>query len=215
MTVKTDSATWRDILLGKMDAMQAMMAEKVIIDTDDMELLMKFARMFRFTPEILQGVQRSEAGPKKTKEPPSESKFELGKSLDEIEIGERAESSMVVNDEHIDLYAQMSGDYNALHMDDEYAATTMFGKRIAHGPIGGALVARVIGTQLPGLGTLAFNMKVNFKAPVFPGDEIKAVVEVTEKVEENNLCRLSFDVFNQDGVIVMDGYANVMPPIKQ
>ena len=215
MTVKTDSATWRDILLGKMDAMQAMMAEKVVIDTDDMELLMKFARMFRFTPEILQGVPQPEVTPKEKKEHLSESTFELGKSLDEIEIGETAESTMVVNDEHIDLYAQMSGDYNALHMDDEYAATTMFGKRIAHGPIGGALVARVIGTQLPGLGTLAFNMKVNFKAPVFPGDEIRAVVKVTEKVEDNNLCRLSFDVFNQDGVVVMDGYANVMPPIKQ
>ena len=215
MTVKTDSATWRDILLGKMDAMQAMMAEKVVIDTDDMELLMKFARMFRFTPEILQGVSKPEERTKKTKEVPTESKFELGKSLDEIEVGEKAESTMIVSDEHIDLYAQMSGDYNALHMDDEYAATTMFGKRIAHGPIGGALVARVIGTQLPGLGTLAFNMKVNFKAPVYPGDEIKAVIEVTEKVPESNLCRLKFDVYNNDGVVVMDGYANVMPPIKQ
>ena len=215
MTVKTDSTTWRDILLGKMDAMQAMMAEKVVIDTDDMELLMKFARMFRFTPEILQGVTKPEERPKETKMVSSESKYELGKSLDEIEVGEKAESTMIVSDEHIDLYAQMSGDYNALHMDDEYAATTMFGKRIAHGPIGGALVARVIGTQLPGLGTLAFNMKVNFKAPVYPGDEIKAVVEVTEKVPESNLCRLKFDVFNNDDIIVMDGYANVMPPIKQ
>jgi alkylation response protein AidB-like acyl-CoA dehydrogenase/acyl dehydratase/putative sterol carrier protein len=215
MTVKTDSATWRDILLGKLDAMQAMMTEKVVIDTDDMELLMKFARMFRFTPDILQGAPKPVEKKTDKKETPAESKFTLGKSLAEIEVGENAESTMIVSDEHIDLYAQMSGDYNALHMDEEYAATTMFGKRIAHGPIGGALVARVIGTQLPGLGTLAFNMKVNFKAPVFPGDEIRAVVEVTEKVPEDNLCRLSFDVFNTDGVVVMDGYANVMPPIKE
>ena len=215
MTVKTNSATWSDILLGKLDAMQAMMTEKVIIDTDDMELLMKFARMFKFTPEILKGATKAPVKSEEMETTPIDSKFELGKSLDELEIGEKAESTMIVTDEHIDLYAQMSGDYNALHMDDEYAATTMFGKRIAHGPIGGALVARVIGTQLPGLGTLAFNMKVNFKAPVYPGDEIRAVIEVTEKVPENNLCRLSFDVFNQDGVIVMDGYANVMPPIKE
>jgi acyl dehydratase len=195
--------------------MQAIMTEKVVIDTDDMELLMKFARMFRFTPEILRGVTKTEEKTKEKQEAEEEPKFELGKSLDEIEIGEKAESSMIVSDEHISLYAQMSGDYNALHMDDEYASTTMFGKRIAHGPIGGALVARVIGTQLPGLGTLAFNMKVNFKAPVFPGDEIRAVIEVTEKVSESNLCRLSFDVYNNDGVVVMDGYANVMPPIKK
>ena len=176
---------------------------------------MKFARMFRFTPEILQGVPKPVEKKPEKKESLDKTKFMLGKSLDEIEIGEKAESTMIVSDEHIDLYAQMSGDYNALHMDEEYAATTMFGRRIAHGPIGGALVARVIGTQLPGLGTLAFNMKVNFKAPVYPGDEIRAVVEVTEKVPENNLCRLSFDVFNNDGVVVMDGYANVMPPIKE
>ncbi|MFW9982898.1 MAG: MaoC/PaaZ C-terminal domain-containing protein, partial [Candidatus Thorarchaeota archaeon] len=213
MTVRTDSKTWRDILLGKLDAMQAMLAEKVIIDTDDMELLMKFARMFRFTPEILHGVPIEK--PIEKKESREKSKFELGKSLHEIEVGEKAESSMIVSDEHIDLYAQMSGDYNALHMDDEYASTTMFGRRIAHGPIGGALVARVIGTQLPGLGTLAFNMKVNFKAPVYPGDEIRAVVEVTEKIPENNLCRVKFDVYNEDNVVVMDGYANVMPPIKE
>lgn len=215
MTVKTNSQDWRNILLGKLDAMQAMMTEKVVIDTDDMELLMKFARMFKFTPDILLGKPKSE-GPSKAKEEAiGKPKFELGKSLDEIEIGETAESSMLVTDEHIQLYAEMSGDYNALHMDDEYASTTMFGRRIAHGPIGGALVARVIGTQLPGLGTLAYNMKVNFKAPVYPGDEIKAIVEVTEKEPENNLCRLKFDVYNNDGVVVMDGYANVMPPIKE
>jgi acyl dehydratase/putative sterol carrier protein len=215
MTVKTDSTTWRDILLGKLDALQGMMTEKVVIDTDDMELLMKFARMFKFTPEILQGVPTPTEHTTEKAAAPASSKFELGKSLDEIEVGEKAESSMIVSDEHIELYAQMSGDYNALHMDDDYAATTMFGKRIAHGPIGGALVARVIGTQLPGLGTLAFNMKVSFKAPVYPGDEIRAVVEVTEKVPDSNLCRLTFDVFNEDGVVVMDGYANVMPPIKE
>jgi alkylation response protein AidB-like acyl-CoA dehydrogenase/acyl dehydratase/putative sterol carrier protein len=214
MTVRTDSSTWRDILLGKLDAMQAMMTEKVVIDTDDMELLMKFARMFRFTPELLQGISTSSEEIKGNRETSTPAKFKLGKSLDEIEIGEKAESTMVVSDEHIKLYAEMSGDYNALHMDDEYAATTMFGRRIAHGPIGGALVARIIGTQLPGLGTLAFNMKVNFKAPVYPGDEIKAVVEVTDKEPENNLCRLKFDVCNEDGVVVMDGYANVMPPLK-
>ncbi|MFX1264943.1 MAG: acyl-CoA dehydrogenase family protein [Promethearchaeota archaeon] len=214
MTVKTDSTTWRSILLGKLDAMQAMMAEKVRIDTEDMDLLMRFSRMFRFTPELLQGIepQQEPADPSlKTKE----SRFKLGKSLDEIEIGETAEGKMVVTDEDIALYAEMSGDYNLLHTDDEYAATTMFGRRIAHGPIAGALVARVVGTQLPGLGTLAFNMKVNFKAPVYPGDEITAVVKATEKVEEDNLLRMSFNVVNQDGIEVLDGYTNVMPPIKE
>ncbi|MFX1482840.1 MAG: acyl-CoA dehydrogenase family protein [Promethearchaeota archaeon] len=213
MTVKTDSGIWRNILLGKLDAMQAIMTEKVVIDTEDMDLLMKFARMFRFTPDILQDASSDKIVRKE--QVPSPKQFELGKSLDEIEIGEKAESSMTVSDEHIELYAQMSGDYNPLHMDEDYAATTMFGRRIAHGPIGGALVARIIGIQLPGLGTLAYSMKVNFKAPVYPGDQIRAVVEVTEKEPETNLCRLKFDVYNEDGVVVMDGYANVMPPIKE
>jgi hypothetical protein len=210
MTVKTNSATWRNILLGQLDAMQALMVKQVSIDTDDMDLLLKFARMFRFTPQILEGVPTATPP---TKEPTQ--KFALGKSLDEIKIGEKAEGSMKVTDEHIEWYAKMSGDYNPLHMDNEYAATTMFGRRIAHGPVGGALVARVIGMQLPGLGTLAFNMKVNFTAPVYPDDEITAVVEATEKVPEKNLLRLSFTVTNQNGLEVMNGYANVLPPVKK
>ncbi len=213
MTLTTDSATWRNILLGQMDAMQALMAKKVSIDTDDMDLLLKFARIFRFTPQIL---KEATGEPPTTAKPTREAKpqFVLGKSLDEIRIGDKAEGSMKVTDDHIEWYAKMSGDYNPLHMDDKYAATTIFGRRIAHGPVGGALVARVIGMQLPGLGTLAYNMKVNFTAPVFPGDEITAKVEVTEKIPENNLLRLSFTVTNQQGLEVMNGYANVLPPLK-
>jgi acyl dehydratase len=211
MTVQTDSQTWKEILIGKLDAMQALMAKKVTIDTDNMDLLLKFARMFRFSPQLLKGLQKPSSPPK---EPPSKPTFQLGKSLDEIRIGDTAQGSMVVSEDHIEWYAKMSGDYNPLHMDDEYAATTMFGRRIAHGPVGGALVARVIGMQLPGLGTLAYNMKVNFTAPVYPGDEITAIVEVTEKIPEKNLLRLGFKVVNQDGIEVMNGYANVLPPLK-
>jgi alkylation response protein AidB-like acyl-CoA dehydrogenase/acyl dehydratase/putative sterol carrier protein len=214
MTIKTDSATWKNILLGRLDAMQAMMAKKVTIDTDDMDLLLRFARMFRFTPAILKGV-KDEHKPPSRETPKKESKFQLGKSLDEIKIGETAKGSMKVTEDHIEWYAKMSGDYNPLHMDDEYAATTMFGRRIAHGPVGGALVARVIGMQLPGLGTLAFNMKVTFTAPVYPGDEITAIVKATEKVPDKNLLRLSFTVVNQKDLEVMNGYANVLPPIKK
>jgi alkylation response protein AidB-like acyl-CoA dehydrogenase/acyl dehydratase/putative sterol carrier protein len=212
MELKTDSTTWRNILLGQMDALQAMMTKKVEIDTDDMDLLMKFARMFRFTPQILTHALQESSAPKPPKE--ARSKFVLGKSLDEIQLDDKAEGSMLVTTDHIEWYAKMSGDYNPLHMDDEYAATTMFGRRIAHGPVGGALVARVIGMQLPGLGTLAYNMKVNFTAPVYPDDEITALVEVTEKIPEKNLLRLSFTVTNQNGIEVMNGYANVLPPIK-
>ena len=213
MTVKTDSTTWRRILLGHLDAMQAMTTKKITIDTDDMDLLLRFARMFRFTPEILEGIQVEPAAVKPSEAPIS--KFKLGKSLDEILIGDKAEGSMKVTNDHIEWYAKMSGDYNPLHMDDDYATTTMFGRRIAHGPVGGALVARVIGMQLPGLGTLAYNMKVNFTAPVYPDDEITAIVEATEKISEKNLLRLSFTVVNQNGIEVMNGYANVLPPIKQ
>lgn len=214
MVVKTDSGTWRNIMLGKLDAMQALMTEKIKIDTDDMELLMKFARMFKFTPQMFSGgVSR----PKELDTAPNHDRsgFKLGKSMAEIEVGDEARGSMKVLDEHINLYAEMSGDYNPLHVDEKYASTTMFGRRIAHGPIAGALVARVIGMQLPGLGTLAYNMKVNFTAPVFPGDEITATLKATEKQPENNLLRLSFSVLNQDDVEVLNGYANVMPPIKE
>lgn len=214
MIIRTDTTTWKNILLGQLDAMQAMTTKKVIIDTDDMDLLLRFARMFRFTPDILEG-EKIEHKPSREAHVKEEPTFVIGKSLDEIEIGETAKDSMKVTEDHIEWYAKMSGDYNPLHMDDEYAATAIFGRRIAHGPIGGALVARVIGMKLPGLGTLAFNMKVTFTAPVFPNDELTATVEATEKVPEKNLLRLSFTVVNQDGQEVMNGYANVLPPIKK
>jgi acyl dehydratase len=190
-----------------------MTAKRVTMDTNDMDLLMRFARMFRFTPDILQGVS-PERKPSKAVSGIEAPRYVLGKSLEEIQVGETAQGTMKVTDEHIDLYAKMSGDYNPLHMNEEYAATTIFGRRIAHGPVGGSLVARVIGTQLPGLGTLAYSMKVNFKAPVYPGDEITAIVEAGEKEPEKNLLRMNFRVLNQNAIEVMDGYANVMPPLK-
>lgn len=211
MTIQTDTQTWKNILVGKLDAMQAMTVKKVTIDTEDMDLLLRFARMFRFSPEIFYGLEKTRVLPS----PPStESKYQLGKSLNEIQIGDLAQGSMTVTVDQIEWYAKMSGDFNPLHMDDDYAATTMFGRRIAHGPIGGALVARVIGMQLPGLGTIAYNMKVNFTAPVYPGDELTAIVKATEKIPEKNLLRLSFNVTNQNGLEVMNGYANVLPPVK-
>ncbi|MFX0168090.1 MAG: acyl-CoA dehydrogenase family protein [Candidatus Hodarchaeota archaeon] len=211
MTIQTDTQTWKNILVGKLDAMQAMTVKKVTIDTEDMNLLLRFARMFRFSPEIFYGLEKTRVLPSP---PPTESKYQLGKSLNEIQIGDLAQGSMTVTVDQIEWYAKMSGDFNPLHMDDDYAATTMFGRRIAHGPIGGALVARVIGMQLPGLGTIAYNMKVNFTAPVYPGDELTAIVKATEKIPEKNLLRLSFNVTNQNGLEVMNGYANVLPPVK-
>ncbi len=209
MTINTDEKTWIDILLAKLDAMQAMMTGKIKIDTDDMDLLMKFSRMFKFTPDLIESTSIEDELPEE------KPKFQLGKTIDEINVGDIAQETMEVTEHHIELYAKMSGDYNPLHMDANYASTTIFGSKIAHGPIGGALVARTVGMKLPGLGTIAYNMKVNFTAPVYPGDEITAIVEVKEKDLEKNLVRLDFKVINQKNVEVMNGYTNVMPPIAE
>ncbi|MHA1225830.1 MAG: MaoC family dehydratase [Candidatus Hodarchaeales archaeon] len=139
--------------------------------------------------------------------------MQKGKSIHEINIGDFAEDTMEITEEHIELYAKMSGDRNPLHFDKEYCKQTIFQRPIAHGPIAGSLVAKIIGMQFPGLGTLAYNIKMNFLVPVYPGDVIKAVVIATEKIVDKNLLRLSFEVTNQDGLTVIDGYANVMPPI--
>lgn len=209
MTIKTDKNTWKNILLGKQDAMQAMMTGKVNIDTEDMDLLLKFARMFKFSPDMLQGIAPSEEATKTKK------KFEVGKSINEIEVGEEVTDSMKITEGTISHYGEFSGDYNPLHFDDEYAATTIFGKKIAHGPIAGGLVARLIGMKLPGLGTLAYNMKINFRAPVYPGDTLTATIKVTDKLVDKNIVKLSFTVQNQDEIEVLNGYANVMPPVKE
>ena len=138
----------------------------------------------------------------------------LGKSINELEIGMSAEQSKTITETDVMLYAGITGDFNPMHTNEEYAKTTRFGTRIAHGGLAEGLIAPVIGMKLPGPGTIALERSVRFKGPVKFGDTITAKATVAEKIVEKNMVVLKCEWTNQRGEIVMEGTVKVMPPKK-
>lgn len=134
---------------------------------------------------------------------------EKSRSFAEIQVGDKASSWKTVLEKDVRLFAEVSGDYNPLHLDEEYAGTTCFRQRIAHGMLAGGVLSGVLGNKLPGPGTIYLSQTINFKAPVFLGDSIMAEVEVVEKIPAKKRLRLKTVCFNQEGKVVLEGEAVV------
>lgn len=138
--------------------------------------------------------------------------YQQGKSFDEIEIGESASFTKTITETDIYLYAGISGDFNPVHVDEEYAKTTPFGTRIAHGALAGALLAPVLGMRLPGLGTVALEVTQRFKRPVFPGDTVTCTVRVLRKISRLRAVEMKVEWKNQRAEMVASGSCKVIPP---
>jgi acyl dehydratase len=138
--------------------------------------------------------------------------FEKGKVYEELEIGETASFSKTITETDIYLFAGISGDFNPMHVNEVYAQQTPFKARIAHGPLSQSLIAPVLGTKLPGLGTVALELFTRFRAPVYAGDTVTAMAEITEKLENKKWVRLKLTWINQNQKLVAEGEALVMPP---
>ncbi|GAB4423099.1 MAG: bifunctional enoyl-CoA hydratase/phosphate acetyltransferase [Anaerolineae bacterium] len=137
------------------------------------------------------------------------------KTFDEIEIGDSASLRRVLTTKDIQLFAVMSGDVNPAHLDEEYAKSEMFHKIIAHGMWGGSLVSTVLGTQLPGPGTIYLNQTFSFRRPVAVGDEITVTVTAVKKDEEKKWVTFDCQCVNQSGKAVIAGEALVMAPTSK
>lgn len=135
-----------------------------------------------------------------------------GKTIKEIEIGDKAFFQKTISESDVYLYAGITGDINPAHINQSYAKETFFKGRIAHGMLTAGFVSAVLGMYLPGPGTIYISQDLKFTAPVRFGDTIKAEVEVIEIIEEKNRVKLSTICSNQDGNIVLKGTATVMPP---
>ncbi|XDD50409.1 MaoC family dehydratase [Leptospira sp. WS92.C1] len=138
--------------------------------------------------------------------------YQKGKSYKEIEIGDKASFSKTITETDIYLFAGISGDFNPLHVDEEYAKTTAFGTRIAHGGLAASLLAPVLGMKLPGLGTVALETMTKFRKPVFPGDTITCTVEVKAKIERIQMVEMKILWTNQKGETIGKGNCKVLPP---
>lgn len=133
-------------------------------------------------------------------------------TFDEMQIGESASLAHVLGRDDIALFAAVSGDVNPAHMDSKYAATDIFGHIVVHGMWTGALVSAVLGTKLPGPGTIYLGQDLKFLKPVLPGDTITATVTVKEKRPEKHVVLLDTICTNQSGVQVLSGTATVIAP---
>jgi phosphate acetyltransferase len=138
--------------------------------------------------------------------------FIQNRTFDEIEIGETATLTRVLSRADIELFAVMSGDVNPAHLDEEYAHSDIFHEIIAHGMWGGALISTLLGTKLPGPGTIYLEQTLRFRRPVKIGDEVTVSVTATAKDAERH--RISFDCrcINQRRETVIEGMANVIAP---
>lgn len=133
-------------------------------------------------------------------------------TFEEINIGDTASFTKVVTREMVQAFAEISGDTNPIHLDEEYAKGTIFKENIAHGILVTGLISKVLGCDLPGYGAVYLSQFVEFKRPVKLGDEITAVVEAVEKDERKKTIKFRTYCKNQSGKIVIDGEAVGMPP---
>jgi acyl dehydratase len=124
--------------------------------------------------------------------------------------GDQASRTTTITDEMIQSFAVLTADTNPVHLDDAYAATTRFGRRIAHGMIAAGLISAALANDLPGPGTVYLSQTLQFKAPVFPGDTITTTVEVKTVRPDKPIVTLGTVCKNQNGVVVLEGEAVVL-----
>jgi 3-hydroxybutyryl-CoA dehydratase len=124
-------------------------------------------------------------------------------------VGARATRVRTITDADIVRFAEVSGDRNPVHLDEDYAARSLFGQRVAHGFLTGSMISAVIGMELPGPGSIYLGQTLKFLAPVHIGDTVTVSVEVIGVREEKRLITLRTDCTNQDGVLVLTGEATV------
>jgi len=136
-------------------------------------------------------------------------KTSQGYYLEDLSIGMSAETSMVVSADKIETFAELTGDYNPIHMDAEYAATTPFGRRIAHGALSASLISAILGNDLPGPGAIFTELNMRFRKPAFIDDEIVAHAEVVEIKEKYGLVKMKVSC-SVNGKIIIRGTAGVM-----
>ncbi len=128
-----------------------------------------------------------------------------------LSIGEKASFSKTLTVYDVYSFAGITGDYNPVHINSRLAKNSMFGKQIVHGMLAGSLFSTVLGTQLPGPGTIYLEQDLKFKKPIYFDDTITAFVEVTEIINpKKGIYKLSTVLSNQNDEIVTDGYAIVM-----
>jgi 3-hydroxybutyryl-CoA dehydratase len=127
-------------------------------------------------------------------------------SVGQVHVYER-----VIDDQLVRAFAEVTGDFNPIHLDDAVASTSRFGQRIAHGGILFGMISKVLGMDMPGVGTVYLSQTCSFKLPVFLGDTVKLEATITELLPKS-IARISTVITKQTGEVVLDGVAEVKLP---
>lgn len=128
-----------------------------------------------------------------------------------LAVGDSGTYVKTLSEEDVLRFAAASGDFNPVHIDEDYARTTRFGHRIAHGVLTAGVISTLLGQEIPGLGTIFVELHIRFVRPVYLGDTITATAMVTEIINFKRVCLLVACI-NQRGVDVAVGHAIVIPP---
>jgi len=133
-------------------------------------------------------------------------------TYDELIIGQTATFDRQVEERDIQLFAAVSGDVNPVHLDAEFAASTPFGERIAHGMLTGAFISAALAMVMPGPGTVYVSQSLRFRLPVKIGDRITISLEITDKQDRRRLVTVDCKAHNAAGKLVATGTAEVIAP---
>lgn len=135
----------------------------------------------------------------------------MGKTYELLNIGDKDSFEKTLSESDVYLFSGITGDFNPAHINEKESMQTKFGGRIVHGMLTGSLISTVIGTKLPGTGTIYLQQDLQFVKAVRIGDTIRAEVEVVEKLEKGRVL-LKTQCYNQHDELVVDGKALVLPP---
>jgi len=128
----------------------------------------------------------------------------------EITIGYSKKFTVKITSKMLEDFATLSGDYNPLHMDSEYAEKTQFKKQVCHGMLLTSFFSRLIGMYIPGKNALYFSQTVNFRSPCFVDDIVTVIGEVTEKRETTKMITVKTEIYNQNNICLINGIGKVI-----
>ena len=131
-------------------------------------------------------------------------------TFDEIEIGLTKQFQITITESMVDNFAKLTGDFSQIHMDEDYASTTTFQKRVVHGMLLASFLSKIDGMYLPGKHALYFSQSLDFRHPCFLGDTITISSVVIDKSSSTKILKIESKITNQDGKILLSGIGRVI-----
>ena len=129
---------------------------------------------------------------------------------DDIFIGQQESFSINITESMVEKFSNLSGDLNPLHMDNKFAESSSFNKRIVHGMLLASFFSQLIGMKLPGKNALYFSQTLNFRSPCYIDDQIKVIGKVIEKSDSTQIITVSTTIFNKSKTCLIDGIAKII-----